>query len=302
MSIGPVFFSAGENLVPVSTCYNIISLFIFLGEEGSELFGLLYLAVVYIVALQVKIHQHQFLLGVRDGHPGHQKAALEVRNGNRPGKWTGQADPRRLRNSVPGSSQQTAVHLSDGRPGIGHKLAGDIQRKGAGKAFFFPERFRFIQMETPLGVGVYLLKQNKIRLPGSQASLNSRQVLVNPVLRFRLNLPATVHKEITLLPQGAVADVPGKDCKGRPIQRRRSADYLHLLHRFRTELGDHKHQEQAGRGQQNNPQEYPQDQETALDNFHNFRLLFLFTSAGKAASERNDKAAGTHPRWKHPLM
>ena len=75
-----------ERLIEISSCNDIVSLFVFLLDIFLELLSLRKLPLAVIIGFKVKIDNHKLLIASLDGNPCHKKAALKVRYSDRPRK------------------------------------------------------------------------------------------------------------------------------------------------------------------------------------------------------------------------
>ena len=130
MIVRPDRQAAGKELVKIAAGNHIVAVQVFLLQQIHQLSGLSDFTLAVVIGLQVQVHQDQLFLAAFDGQAADQQTALEVGRAHRPCEGAGERHAFRLADFIIGRGQQTAVNLSQGRPGNRNKGTGIIQRIG----------------------------------------------------------------------------------------------------------------------------------------------------------------------------
>ncbi len=173
MRVRPGLEAARKELVEVTAGDDVVAGLILLLQKRHQLLGLRDLSCAVVVGFQMQIYQNQLTVTVLDGQTAHQKAALEIHRGDRPGEGAGQRNTFRRADFVIRGGKDAAVDLSHRREGNRHKGAGIVQRKSG---YALCQGFRFICPVGTGGVYIDLLQKQQIRIGLFQSSGDSPEI------------------------------------------------------------------------------------------------------------------------------
>ena len=215
----------------------------------------------------MQVDDDQFLLRALHGYALHQQAALEVAHARGPGEGHRQAFARRLRHVQAREAHQAAFHLSQRRPGKGHKIAFEVVGHGHVQRQAMTVGIGLIDIIAAVRIKVHLLEKVDVRVLTRQLAEDAVHVLPDDLLAFRTHHAAAVHKKILIAAQPAVAGVEGEHIQPLAhayVVAARGLSYLQQLDVVRPVLCKRQITRQpAGRQHQNQ-----HNQQQRLDDFH----------------------------------
>ena len=156
----------------------------------------------------MQIDEHKLLVAALDGQIADEQAALEICGAYRPTERARQGDALRRRYLVPRRREQAAVDSAYRRPRNRDIGAGVVQRVNTVAADYV---CALVNAVGARGIHVHLLKHHQIRGQYAQRVGDAVEVLFDGSLIGGGFLRAAIHKEVLVLTESCVANVPAQN-------------------------------------------------------------------------------------------